>query len=481
MLALGMCASVSIFAFVDATLVKPLPYEQPSRLVAAYERVALFPRSNLSYADYLDWKRQNTVFTSLDVYDSTMFMLRGQSGSEPARGARVSDGFFRTLGVRPIHGRDFRTGEDLPSGPRVVLLSYSAWQNRYGGRPDAVGRTVSLNGQPYVIIGVLARDFHFAPAEPADFWAALHPESECDLRRSCHSLYGVARLKDGVSIDTATANVVAIAAGLEKVYPDSNRGQGASLVPLTEVISGDMRPLLLVLLGGAALLLVIAGVNVASLLLVRSESRARELAVRTALGASTGRLLRQFVAESLVLASLGSVLGICRGLRRDAAAHDAHPRRHAGVDVVPPGPRPQRARPRLRSSHRRARRDPLCAHAGAPRPLDRAAGCPVRGQPRSRGHAVATPGFQAGGRRACAGGRPARRAGLLARSLYLVLRVDPGLRPDHLVVLQVAAPAESYGSRSRRSRSRAGDRAHRRAAGRFVGRRDEHPTHQRVG
>ena len=249
MLALGMCASVSIFAFVDATLVKPLPYEQPSRLVGAYERVALFPRSNLSYADYLDWKRQNTVFTSLDVYDSTMFMLRGQSGSEPARGARVSDGFFRTLGVRPIHGRDFRTGEDLPSGPRVVLLSYSAWQNRYGGRPDAVGRTVSLNGQPYVIIGVLARDFHFAPAEPADFWAALHPESECDLRRSCHSLYGVARLKDGVSIDTATANVVAIAAGLEKVYPDSNRGQGASLVPLTEVISGDMRPLLLVLLG----------------------------------------------------------------------------------------------------------------------------------------------------------------------------------------------------------------------------------------
>ncbi len=372
-------------------------------------------------------------------------MLRGQSGSEPARGARVSDGFFRTLGVRPIHGRDFRTGEDLPSGPRVVLLSYSAWQNRYGGRADAVGRTVSLNGQPYVIIGVLARDFHFAPAEPADFWAALHPESECDLRRSCHSLYGVARLKDGVSIDTATANVVAIAAGLEKVYPDSNRGQGASLVPLTEVISGDLRPLLLVLLGGAALLLVIAGVNVASLLLVRSESRARELAVRTALGASTGRLLRQFVAESLLLASLGSVLGI-------AAASVAM---RLLTTLIPADMLASMSYLRGLGLNGRvlafgAVIAVLAAILFALTPARHVLSTEPRAalSEGSRGSA-GTLWRRLGSRLVVVELALAVvllvGAGLLARSLYLVLRVDPGLRPDHLVVLQVAAPAESYG------------------------------------
>ena len=445
MLALGMCASVSIFAFVDATLVKPLPYEQPSRLVGVYERVALFPRSNLSYADYLDWKRQNTVFTSFDVYNGTMFMLREQAGSEPAQGARVSDGFFRTLGVRAILGRDFRAGEDLPSGPRVVMLSYGAWRNRYGRRADVIGRAVSLNGQPYVIIGVLPRDFHFAPAEPADFWAALHPESECDLRRSCHSLYGVARLKEGVSIESATANVVAIAAGLEKVYPDSNRGQGASLVPLAEVISGDVRPLLLVLLGGAALLLVIAGVNVASLLLVRSESRAREMAVRTALGASRGRLLRQFGAESLVLALLGSVLGLGAASVAMRLLTTLIP-----VDMLA-------SMSYLRDLGLNPR---VLGFAGVIATLATIllALTPAR-------HVLSTDPRAAlsEGSRGSAGTLWRRLgsklvvvelalavvllvgAGLLARSLYLVLRVDTGLRPDQLVVLQVAAPAQSYG------------------------------------
>jgi macrolide transport system ATP-binding/permease protein len=445
MLALGMCASVSIFAFVDASLVKPLPYRQPSRLAGVFERVALFPQSNLSYADYLDWKRQNTVFASLDVYNRTMFMLRGDAGSEPAPAARVSDGFFRTLGVRPALGRDFRAGEDLPSGPRVVMLSHATWQKRYGGKPDAMGRTVSLNGQPYLIIGVLPRDFHFAPAEPAEFWAALHPEGECDLRRSCHSLYGVGRLKDGVSFETASANLVAIAAGLEKIYPDSNRGQGATLVPLTDVISGDVRPLLLVLLGGAALLLVIAGVNVAGLLLVRSESRARELAVRTALGASRGRLLRQFLAESLVLASIGSVLGLAAASVAMRLLTTLIP-----ADIFA-------SMPYFHDLGLNAR---VLAFAATVATLAAVlfAVTPARHVLSTEPRAALTEGSRG------SAGTLWRRlgsrlvvvelalavvllvgAGLLARSLYLVLRVDTGLRPDHLVVLQVAAPAQSYG------------------------------------
>ena len=445
MLALGLCASVSIFAFVDASLVKPLPYEQPSRLVGVFEKVALFPRSNLSYADYLDWKRQNTVFSAFDVYNRTMFMLRGEAASEPARATRVTDGFFRTLGVRPILGRDFRPGEDLPSGPRVTLVSYATWQKRFGARSDVVGRVVTLNGNPYEIIGVLPREFHFAPAEPAEFWAALHPESECDLRRSCHSLYGVARLKDGVSIETATANVVAIAAGLEKIYPDSNRGQGAALVPLAEVISGDVRPVLLLLLTGAALLLVIAGVNVASLLLVRSESRAREMAVRAALGASRARLLRQFGAESLVLASLGTVLGL------------------AGASVAMQlltGLIPEdllASMPYLRDLGLNAR---VLAFAGGVAALAALllAIAPARHVLGSDPRAALSEGSRG------SAGMLWRRlgsklvvaelalamvllvgAGLLGRSLYEVLHVDPGLRPDQLVVLEVAAPKASYG------------------------------------
>ncbi|HEY9141284.1 MAG TPA: ABC transporter permease [Bryobacteraceae bacterium] len=309
-LALGMCASVAIFAFVDAALIKPLPYRNPSRLVGVFERVAMFPRSNLSYLDYLDWKRLNRAFSSLDAYQHTGFLLSTPAGAQPVRGTRVSDGFFRTLGVAPVLGRDFYAGEDLPSAPRTVLLSYAAWQQRFGGRPDVLGRTATLDGDPTVIIGVLPRDFHFAPAEPAEFWTALHPSSGCYLSRGCHSLYGVARLKDGVSVQAAFADVTSIARQLEKQYPDSNRGQGAALMPLTEAIVGDIRPILLLLLSGAGLLLLIAAVNVAALLLVRSESRKREIAVRTALGASSGRLIGQFVTEASVLVAAGGVLGM---------------------------------------------------------------------------------------------------------------------------------------------------------------------------
>jgi len=310
MLALGMCASIAIFAFVDAALIKPLPYRSPARLLGVYESNAASSQSNLSYADYLDWKELNTVFRSLDAYQHASFALTTPTGAQKASGARVTAGFFRTLGVTPLLGRDFHTGEDLPAAPRTLLLSYAAWQQRYGGRPDVVGQTVKLNGDAVSIIGVLPREFHFTPAEPADFWTALHPASECDLRRSCHSLFGVGRLKDGTSVQAALANVQSIAHQLEKLYPGSNRDQGANVVPLSEVIVGNIRPILLVLLAGAVLLLWIASVNVASLLLVRSESRRREIAVRNALGASAARLMSQFAAEGLVLVAAGSALGL---------------------------------------------------------------------------------------------------------------------------------------------------------------------------
>lgn len=309
-LALGIASSVAIFAFVDAALIKPLPYRNPTRLAQLFESIALGPRFHLSYPDYVDWKRMNKSFSSLDVFAPYGFMAKTPDGLRQADGARVSAGFFRTLGVTPILGRDFYDGEDAAAPARTLLLSYSAWQNRYGGSRDVLNKTVVLDGDPYIIIGVLPRNFSFAPAEPADFWAIEKGTVGCETNRACHNLFGVARLKDGVSFAAALQDVRAIAQQLTKQYPDSNRDQWGFLMPLTDVIVGDIRPILLVSLAGAGLLLLIAGVNVANLLLVRAENRKREIAVRGALGASPRRLVRQFITEGMLLSSIGCVVGL---------------------------------------------------------------------------------------------------------------------------------------------------------------------------
>lgn len=310
MLALGIGASTAIFGFVDAALIQPLPYAQPHRLVDVDESAGAFPRSNLSYDDYQDWKRMNTTLQSLDVYTSTGYLLRMGTVAEPVAAARVSDGFFHTLGVQPMLGRDFRPGEDKPGGAKIVLVSYGTWLRRFGGRRDVIGETIDLSGDPYTIVGVLPRSFAFAPRGGAEFWAPLLDRSNCEQRRSCHNLDGVGRLRAGVSVEQAQGDLARVAAQLAIQYPTSNTGQGARVQPLAEFLVGKVRPILLTLLAGAGLLLLIACVNVSSLLLVRSESRRREIAVRGALGATPARLLRQFVTEALLLAIAGCGAGV---------------------------------------------------------------------------------------------------------------------------------------------------------------------------
>ena len=320
-LGLGIGASVAIFAFVDAALIKPLPYPEPTRLVAVNESTELFPRNNLSYPDYVDWKQQNTVFSSLDVYTGNRFEWNTPSGTESVHGLQVSVGFLGTLGIKPMLGRDFHAGEDVKGASRVVLLRYGLWQRRFGGRRDVMGQAVNLSGVAYSVIGVLPKDFEFAPRDIAEILVPLQPTTECELRRSCHDLDAIARLKDGVSIPSALAEMKSIAARLERQYPDSNRGNSASVIPLSDSIVGNIRPILLVLLGAAGLLLLIACVNVSSLMLVRAESRRREIAIRGALGATRKRLSGQFVTEALTLVAAGSVAGLAvayaemRGLR----------------------------------------------------------------------------------------------------------------------------------------------------------------------
>lgn len=443
-LALGMGVSVAIFGFVDAALLQPLPYADSNRLVAVDERAVAFPRSNLSYQDWLDWKRMNKSLSSLEVYTSEGYLLRTSSGSEPVPAARVSDGFFSTLGVRAMLGRTFLPGEDQPGRAKIVMLSYGTWMKRFGSRKDIVGQTVSLSGDIWTVVGVLPREFAFAPRGAAEFWTPLGDLSDCEKRRSCHNLDGLGRLRDGVTMEQSLADFTAIAKQLEKLYPGSNRDQGASVMPLSELIIGSMRPVLLLLLGGAGLLLLIACVNVASLLLVRSESRKREIAVRGALGATPARLTRQFVTEGLLLAvsgCIGALLiaiwlmsllthmipqAIARGIPfLGLVGFNAHTAEFAALIALLSGLLLS-VTPTLRLSFQ-----------------------PIRD------------GLADGGRGAA--GRLWRRmganlvvveiavavvllvgAGLLGQSFYRLLHVEIGFEPDHLATVQIMAPQNVY-------------------------------------
>ena len=309
-LALGIGASVAIFAFVDAALLEPLPYADPNRLMAVNESSAEQPLWPLAYPDFVDWQRMNKSLSSLDVFARAGYLLSTRDGTEPVTAGRVSGGFFRTLGVRPILGRDFAEGEDRLGGPNVALISYRAWLHRFGGRNDVVGQTVSLDNTGYTILGVLPRNFSFALAGNAEFWVPINTLSPHEQTRNFFNFFGVGRLRDGVSRKTAQAELTAIEKQLQKQYPNHGRDLTAQVVPLTEVFVGNVRPILLTLLAGAGLLLMIACVNVASLVLVRSESRRREVAVRGALGATRGRLARQFAVEGLLMAMAGGLCGV---------------------------------------------------------------------------------------------------------------------------------------------------------------------------
>ncbi|MGC2620743.1 MAG: ABC transporter permease [Acidobacteriaceae bacterium] len=443
-LTLGIGASTAIFGFVDAALIRPLPYAQPSQLVVLYETTTMGKRYHLSYLDYLDWKQDNTVFQLIDLYSPSGFTLKTRDGLQAASGSEVTAGFFRELGVVPVIGRDFRPGDDQASAPRTVLLSYSTWQTRYGGRKDVLGQTVVLDGNPNEIVGVLPRSFHFAPAEPAEFWTTVRPSDTCEKMRGCKNFFGLARLKPGVSFQAAFADVQSIAARLAREYPNDNLNRGAYMLTLTEVVVGDARPILLALLGGAALLLLIATVNVASLLLVRSETRRRELAIRGALGASPARLVRQFVTEGLTLVAVASGLGVGGALGMMQL-----PARFVPKDMLAKLPFLQGLGPNLH----------IVVFACG---IFLAAGAIFSLMPALR-HSSGDlrEGLTSGGR-SLAGGTWRRlganlvvveltvaavllvSAGLLGKSFYRLLHSEIGLDPGHLATLQVSAEGPAY-------------------------------------
>jgi macrolide transport system ATP-binding/permease protein len=313
-LALGIAANVAILAFVDAALIKPLPYGDPSRLVTVFssrpDASQGQAKSLVSYLNFREWRERNRGFSAMAAFDVRPgFTLTTAEGPERVPGLRVTSGFFQTLGVNPVLGRDFQRNEEGPSAPPTVVLSYRAWQNRFEGAASALGRTVTLQGEPHVVIGVLPADFHFPMAAHAEFWAPIRGPQPCWQNRGCRSLETVARLADGVSVGTARERSNGVIQQLREEYRDSNP-EAATVVPLADVIFREVRPVMRMLWIGAALLLAIACINVASLLLARSDSRTREIAVRNALGASSSRLVGQFAIEAVTLMTISCLCGL---------------------------------------------------------------------------------------------------------------------------------------------------------------------------
>jgi putative ABC transport system permease protein len=311
-LAIGIGANTAIFSVVNGALLKPLPYEESERLVFVAEQAASGGQAHISYPNFTDWRAQNRVFERIGVFNSGSYNLTVGDETEIVVAGQVTADLFAALRVNAAVGRVFTNEDDRPRAAPVVVLSQDLWRRVFGGDPQIVGQRILLDGYGYTVIGVAPRGFSVPSGAAiwvsAGLMAAHRPDWQ--QRGNYPQFYGIARLKPGATLEQARSDLDNIAVGLEKQYPDTNKGRRVRIIPLLENYVGDTRPALRILMGVVSFVLLIGCANVASLALARATKRASEMAIRAALGASAGRIVRQLLTESLLLALLGGALGL---------------------------------------------------------------------------------------------------------------------------------------------------------------------------
>jgi putative ABC transport system permease protein len=445
-LALGIGANAVVFSVLNAVILRPLPYPEPDRIVRLFhippqDAFPGMPRFALSPANFYDWKRDATTFDAMAIFRARRFRMQTGAGAETVVAGAVGADLFDVFRIQPALGRVFRDDEDAPGRSRVVILSNGFWRTRMAAAPDVIGRTLTLDGEAYTVVGVMPAHFTISMRDVmgSTIWVPLAYTDADRAVRSNHNAAAIGRLKPGVDQDEALAELETIAARLERAYPQDNAGWGATLVPLHELLVGDVRPLLLLLFGAVGLVLLIACANVGNLLFTRALGRHKEIAIRAALGAGRGRVFQQFLVEALVLAGIGAAGGLLLAQASLEAVTTLFAEQF---------PRADETSIDLRVLLFMMGVSLLAGALAGGLPALRAGRTELTGSLKEGGRSDA--GLGIGTRRALVMGEVAlsvvllMAAGVMLRSLAAVQRVDAGFDPRNVLTLQVGLPGTRY-------------------------------------